>query len=79
MLKSKGVKRSETKKMKHDEYYECLHCNKLKKASFKTIQSRGHVITTHDNYKLALSPLDDKRWYLDSIQSRAHGHYLNEL
>lgn len=80
--KAKGVKKSCMKNIKHDNYTRCLFGgNKedmVQHCSFSNIVSKKHQLATVDQTKISMSCIEDKRYYLDMINSRAHGHYLNK-
>ena len=47
---------------------------------FNIIKSSGHHINTSKVKKTCISCYDDKRFVLENgIQTRAYGHYLNQL
>ena len=59
--KAKGV----NKKIRHNEYVECLFNEKVVRHSMKKIQGKLHEIGTYDVYKISLSCFDDKKYVLD--------------
>ena len=78
---AKGVKKSAIKYLTHDKYKRCLLSenkdDRLIQSSFYRIESKDHQLQTIHQTKNSLSHYDDKRYYLDAIHSRAHGHYMN--
>jgi len=75
----KGIKRSTLKKIKHEQYRDTLIKEQQTNVSFKSIQSRDHILSTKTINKIGLSPFDNKRYILaDGNHTRAYGHYLNE-
>ena len=59
--KAKGV----NKKIRHNEYVECLFNEKVVRHNMKRIQSKLHEICTYDVFKISLSCFDNKRYVLD--------------
>ncbi|MFN4152174.1 MAG: hypothetical protein ACK4IX_14630, partial [Candidatus Sericytochromatia bacterium] len=78
-MRAKGVKKSAMKDMKHQNYYNCLFDKDqhVQNCEFMTFKSKNHKLSTDVVKKISLSCYDDKRYYLNMIESRAHGHYLN--
>ena len=74
---AKGIKKSFVdKNIVHDRYRACLLDETTTRASFKTIRSFRHRLTTYNNEKSALSPFDDKRYLLGADGATlAYGHY----
>lgn len=74
--KAKGVNKSVTEnQMKHFHYKKCLDESREWYAEMKQLRSDHHDIYTVSFTKLALSPMDTKRWYHnDGIHSYAYGH-----
>ena len=80
---AKGIARAAKEKIKHCEYYKCIFGDKkedlLQEAKdMYRIESKNHEIKTIKQNKISLCTLDDKRYYIDSNNSRAIGHYLND-
>ena len=74
--KCKGVKKCIVKKdIKFEDYKRCLMTGEMKHRSQLMLRSRLHKIVTIKTNKLALSREDDKRIYVDNIDSLARGHY----
>lgn len=77
--RAKGIKIHVVKNnIDRDNYYNALFNNQINFNHFKQIRSFNHeIFTTHIN-KIGLCSYDDKRYILDDgINTRAHGHYLN--
>ena len=79
--RAKGVGRSAIAQINHEKYKSCLfgdiHEDNLQYASYHRIDTSNHGIQTKEQRKISLSTLDDKRYYVDVINSRAQGHFLN--
>ena len=74
--KCKRVKKCIVKKdIKFEDYKRCLMNGEMEYRSQITFRSRLHRITMIETNKLALSREDDKRIYVDNINSLARGHY----
>lgn len=74
--KSKGVKKSVVKRLKHSVYKNCLLKGKVVLCRQHVFRSIKHIIHTEAINKIALSPHDDKRYILsDGISTLAWGHY----
>ena len=74
--KCKGVKKCVVKKnIKFEDYKRCLITGEIEHRSQITFRSRLHRIAMIETNKLALSREDDKRIYVDNINSLARGHY----
>jgi len=77
-LTAKGVKKHKIKnELKHEHYRNCLLNYKDKHISYHTIQSKNHKIGTYKINKVALTHCDDKRFWINDIESRTYGHYKN--
>ena len=73
--KIKGVKKSVTSQVTHNEFRKALFNTEQKHTSFNSIRSFNHEVFTVQNSKLTLSPFDDKRWlFPNGIRSMAYGH-----
>ena len=74
--RAKGVKKAVLKKtITHDDYKECLLNQQLFRREMTGLRSHGHQIYGESVQKLALSPLDTKRYILsDGINTLAFGH-----
>ena len=74
--KCKGIKKCVVKKdIKFEDYKRCLMTGEMEYRSQLTFKSRLHRITTMETNKLPLSREDDKRTYINNINSLARGHY----
>ena len=76
--KAKGIKKSVVKRdICHKFYRDCLLNKTIFEATMNKIQSKNHLLSTIQQTKTALQPIDDKRWLCeDGINSLAFGHYL---
>ena len=77
---AKGVPKHIKEKITHQDFINTIE-NKVSikdmKREFKSLRSKNHQINTVNIEKITLTTLDDKRYYLNENESRAHGHYLN--
>ena len=71
------------KQLTKDIYKLCLLSDniedKLKTTSFYRTASKEHKLQTIQQTKKSISHYDDKRYYLDAIHSRSHGHWRNTV
>ena len=77
---AKGIKKQVAEKIEMNDYRNCLYNNEknnYKTVKFNLIRQNLHNLKSIKIEKTGLSAYDDKRYYLDSISSRAHGHFLN--
>ena len=75
--KSKGIVKHKVKKeLTYNQYEDTLIENRSDTVSFNTIRSKNHKIYTINQVKQCLSSFDNKRYYLDSVNSLPYGHYL---
>ena len=74
--RAKGVKKSELRKtISHDDYRTCLLEKNVYVRDMPTLRSYKHTIDGETVHKLALAPLDSKRYILeDGITTLAFGH-----
>ena len=74
--RTKGVKKSVLKKtIEHDDCGNCLFKHEVFNRDMTQLRSYGHVIHGETMNKIALSPLDTKRYILhDGITTLAFGH-----
>ena len=83
VMKAKGVARSAMKQVSVDQYRRCLFPESTddmqRRVTFYRIESQAHVLRTTPQTKKSISHFDDKRYYLNAIESRAHGHWRNKL
>ena len=68
----KGVKKSATKGTTFEDYYNCLILNKGKNYDFKNILSKDHQLYTITMEKKGLDPFEDKRYYINCINSEPY-------
>ena len=74
--RAKGVKKSVLKKtITHNDYRSCLFEKKVYSRDMPGLRSRAHTIYGETVHKVALAPLDTKRYILpDGISTLAFGH-----
>ncbi|XP_015787958.1 uncharacterized protein LOC107364979, partial [Tetranychus urticae] len=73
---AKGVQKHVVKsQILQDDYLNCLYDEKLYKHTNHRLQSKNHKIKAISTEKISLSPLDDKRWAIDNVNTHAFGHY----
>ena len=74
--RAKGVKKSVLKKtITHEDYKNCLIKNEVYSRDMPGLRSYKHTIHGETVYKIALAPLDTKRYILeDGITTLAFGH-----
>ena len=75
--RAKGTSKVQVKKsLSFDNYLQCVMEAKTTNVKQHSIRSYKHKMYTIEQNKLALSPIDTKRWLMnDGISSLAHGHY----
>ena len=74
--KSKGIVKHKVKKeLNYDKYKDTLENNSCDSVSFNSIRSKNHQIYSINQVKQALSSFDNKRYYLDNINSLPFGHF----
>ena len=74
--KSKGIVKHKVKReLNYKKYLETLEDNKCDTVSFNSIRSKNHQIYSINQVKMALSSYDNKRYYLDKVNSLPYGHY----
>ena len=74
--KSKGIVKHKVKKeLNFIKYLETLNNNECDTVSFNSIRSKQHQIYSIKQTKQALSSYDNKRYYLDSVNSLPYGHF----
>ena len=76
--KAKGIPKVVSKKIDHDTYKLAVYTPIETIEKFHVIKSDKHELSTVCQRKIGLSSYDDKRYYIDLINSRAHGHYKNK-
>ena len=67
------------KDIKFEDYKRCLMTGEMEYRSQIMFRSRLHEIATIETSKLALSREDDKRIYVDNINSLARGHWKTRM
>ena len=74
--RAKGVKKSVLKQtITHDDYRSCLFEKEVFHRDMPGLRSRAHTIYGETVHKVALAPLDTKRYILDDgISTLAFGH-----
>ncbi len=82
--KAKGVKGPCMKDITHEDYKRCLFGNTTEDRiqhsnEFSYIKSVNHKLKTATGTKITLSCIEDKRYYINMIDSFAHGHHLADL
>ena len=71
----KEISKAKEKKIRHNEYVECLFNKNVVKHNMKIIQSKLHEVGTYDVFKISLSCFDDKRYVLDDgVNTLAYFH-----
>ena len=74
-LTAKGCpKKSVKEHMEFKSYVDTLTAETTTQISFNCIRSKNHEIYTLGINKRGLSPFENKRYYLDNINSLAYGH-----
>ena len=73
-----GVKYSAQEKLRHEQFVEVLNNHGNVFVEQASIVSTNHRLSEVTQTRLALSAYDDKRWLVDNVHTRAHGHYLNK-
>jgi hypothetical protein len=75
----KGVHKFEINKTKLDNYMKCLFSNNyddiIQKYNVTTMDSSKHVVTNNISSKIKMCPYEDKRYYINSCHSLAHGNH----
>ena len=73
--RAKGVKKSVLQNsITHEDYKTCLFEKKAYTCDMLGLRSRAHTISGETVHKVALAPLDTKRYILDGISTLAFGH-----
>ena len=73
--RAKGVKKSVLcKTITHEDYRSCLFNREVFHRDMPGLRSYNHVIKGKTVHKVALAPLDTKRYILDGISTLAFGH-----
>ena len=75
-LTAKGCPKHTTKKTTNFDFFKhTLMHNEKVSIKFNTLRSQKHQVKTLCLEKVALTNFDNKRWYLDNINSLAYGHH----
>ena len=79
--KCKGTAKNKVKrKIKYDDYNKALETNEVIHRSFNSIRSKNHKIYSINTTKVSLNSYENKRYWTNSIDSLAYGHYkINDL
>ena len=72
--KEKGIKNSNN--AIHDEYYNALMYNTQRIVDESRIQKIGNNMTTTKTSRISLNTFDDKRFYVNKIESYSHDENL---
>jgi len=76
-IRIKGIKKSYVKKVCHDQFLAVLKTLMPTPSTFRTFQSKNHVLRTVEINKTCLNAFGDKRYILeDSVGTLAYGHYM---
>jgi hypothetical protein len=74
-ITGKGIQRAVLEKFfSHDDYKNCVLENDVFFAQNRRIESKDHQLQTVEQTKLVLTPFDDKRFYINNVDSLAYGH-----
>ena len=74
--KAKGIDTNFVKKnLSFNDYYRVLFNEDVTNATSKRFQSIQHNIFTVETTKTGLTSFDNKRYYLNAVDSLAYGHY----
>lgn len=72
---AKGIVRCEIKKtLKHEMYKQCLFGESVTMNSMNLNRSKNHELYMDTVVKKGLCSLDDKRFWINKINSYAYGH-----
>ena len=73
---AKGVQKSVIfNDLRFSTYLNCLWNNEVNEHNFKTTCSMKHSMATYVQSKIMLCPFEDKKCFLDAINSLPYGHY----
>ena len=76
--KCKGIKKSVVKQeLKFNNYREILLNESKMMSTMTCLRSYNHEIHTITQTKTSLSAYDNKRFLINSVESRSHGHWRN--
>ncbi|XP_053205831.1 uncharacterized protein LOC128390178 [Panonychus citri] len=73
--RAKGVPRVSLNKITFDDFHNCLMNESTESGTASRIQSTNHNIQVVSQTKLMITPFEDKRFYLNKIESVPYGHY----
>lgn len=74
---AKGVKKDVIdNELTHEHYKDCLFNHEKKRSNMNMIRSRHHELFIESVNKISLSSFDDKRFYVNDVDSYAFGHHL---
>ena len=76
--KCKGIARRNIKRFTHEDYRKTLFTQTAAVTRCRRMQSHLHVMYTIEQEKVALSFVDDKRFWLSNNNSRPYGFYNND-
>ena len=73
--KSKGIVKHKVKKeLQYKTYEDTLINNSCDTVEFNSIRSKNHQLYSIKQVKQALSSFDNKRYYLNNVESLPYGH-----
>jgi len=65
------------KKVRHEQFLAVLKTLKSTPSTFRTSQSKNHVLRTVEINKTCLNAFDDKRYILENgVGTLAYGHFM---
>jgi hypothetical protein len=77
-MTAKGCPKSCVKKqLNFEKYYNTIMEGGKTNIDFKCIRHKNHKLYTLGVNKVGLTEYDNKRFYIDSNESRPYGHYQN--
>ena len=74
-----GTREAFARHLGHGDFKDIIFNGGDRYVEQKRIKSKGHVLTEVTERKLTMWPYDDKRFLVDAINTRAHGHFRNVL
>jgi hypothetical protein len=78
-MTAKGCPKASVKKqLNFDKYYSTIMDGLVTDIDFKCIRHKNHQLYTMGINKVGLTEYDNKRYYLNSNESRPYGHYKNK-
>ena len=73
--KAKGVPKNSVKKdLNMNDYYNALHNKVSKDVNFNAIRSKNHQLYSLNQTKVGLSSYDNKRYWLNNVESVPYGY-----